>query len=134
MPPATQNAGRHCLDLQGIQFCFSNFVAPLKPTAVVLPALSGWLNRWNPRFVGNPQAACRSRTQSGNKITPNSNDYTRAINCSAITATFSNSLADGAGMKILIALAVGFSMYAIGYVGGRDTQLQQPTPICQLKQ
>jgi len=37
-------------------------------------------------------------------------------------------------MKLFIALVVGFSMYAIGYVGGRDTQLQQPTSICQLKQ
>ena len=37
-------------------------------------------------------------------------------------------------MKGLIALIIGFSMYAIGYVGGRDQQLQQPTPICQLPQ
>ncbi len=36
-------------------------------------------------------------------------------------------------MKILIALVVGFMMYAIGYVGGQDQQLQQP-PICQIKQ
>jgi hypothetical protein len=34
-------------------------------------------------------------------------------------------------MKILIAIVVAFSMYAIGYVGGRD---QQQTPICQLPQ
>ena len=37
-------------------------------------------------------------------------------------------------MKALIAIIVGFSLYAIGYVGGRDQQLQQPTSICQLKQ
>ena len=37
-------------------------------------------------------------------------------------------------MKVLIAIVIGFSMYAIGYLGGRDQQLQQPTPICQLKQ
>ena len=37
-------------------------------------------------------------------------------------------------MKVLIVLVVGFSMYAIGYVGGRDQQLQQTTPICQLPQ
>jgi hypothetical protein len=34
-------------------------------------------------------------------------------------------------MKILIAIVVTFSMYAIGYAGGRD---QQRTPICQLPQ
>jgi len=39
---------------------------------------------------------------------------------------------DGAGMKILIALVVSFSMYAIGIQTGRE--LQQPTSICQLKQ
>ena len=37
-------------------------------------------------------------------------------------------------MKILIALVVGFSMYAIGVQTGRELQLQQPTSICQLKQ
>lgn len=37
-------------------------------------------------------------------------------------------------MKIAIAIVVAFSMYAIGYVGGRDQQLKQPTPICQLPQ
>lgn len=37
-------------------------------------------------------------------------------------------------MKILIAIVIGFSMYAIGYVSGKDQQLQQPTPICQLPQ
>jgi len=42
--------------------------------------------------------------------------------------------ADGAGMKIFIALVVGFSMYAIGIQTGRELQLQQPTSICQLKQ
>jgi hypothetical protein len=41
---------------------------------------------------------------------------------------------DGAGMKVLIALVVGFSMYAIGIQTGRELQLQQPTSICQLKQ
>jgi len=41
---------------------------------------------------------------------------------------------DGAGMKILMVLAAGFMMYAIGYVGGQDQQLQQPTPTCQIKQ
>jgi len=41
---------------------------------------------------------------------------------------------DGAGMKIVIALVVGFSMYAIGIQTGRELQLQQPTSICQLKQ
>jgi hypothetical protein len=35
-------------------------------------------------------------------------------------------------MKVLIALVVGFSMYAIGIQTGRE--LQQPTSICQLKQ
>ena len=49
-------------------------------------------------------------------------------------ADFTLSRADGAGMKIAIAIVIGFSMYAIGYVGGRDQQLQQPTSICQLKQ
>ena len=37
-------------------------------------------------------------------------------------------------MKIAIAIVIGFSMYAIGYLGGRDQQLQQPTLICQLPQ
>jgi hypothetical protein len=41
---------------------------------------------------------------------------------------------DGARMKVLIALVVGFSMYAIGIQTGRELQLQQPTSICQLKQ
>ncbi len=36
-------------------------------------------------------------------------------------------------MKTLMVLAAGFMMYAIGYVGGQDQQLQQP-PICQIKQ
>jgi len=44
------------------------------------------------------------------------------------------SRADGAGMKILIAIVAGFSMYAIGVQTGRELQLQQPTSICQLKQ
>jgi len=47
---------------------------------------------------------------------------------------FALSRADGVGMKILIALVVGFSMYAIGIQTGRELQLQQPTSICQLKQ
>jgi len=37
-------------------------------------------------------------------------------------------------MKIIMVLAAGFMMYAIGYVGGQDQQLQQPTPTCQIKQ
>ncbi len=37
-------------------------------------------------------------------------------------------------MKVLIALVAGSVFYAIGYVGGQDQQLQQPTPICQIKQ
>ena len=37
-------------------------------------------------------------------------------------------------MKVLIAIVIGFSMYAIGVQTGRELQLQQPTPICQLKQ
>jgi hypothetical protein len=44
------------------------------------------------------------------------------------------SRADGVGMKALIAIVVGFSMYAIGIQTGRELQLQQPTSICQLKQ
>jgi hypothetical protein len=44
------------------------------------------------------------------------------------------SRADGAGMKVLIAISLSMCFYAIGYVGGRDQQLQQPTSICQLKQ
>jgi hypothetical protein len=37
-------------------------------------------------------------------------------------------------MKALIAIVVGFSMYAIGIQTGRELQIQQPTSICQLKQ
>ena len=37
-------------------------------------------------------------------------------------------------MKVLIAIVIGFSMYAIGVQTGRELQLQQPTPICQLPQ
>jgi len=37
-------------------------------------------------------------------------------------------------MKIAIAIVIGFSMYAIGIQTGRELQLQQPTPICQLPQ
>ena len=37
-------------------------------------------------------------------------------------------------MKVLIAIIVGFSLYAIGIQTGRELQLQQPTSICQLKQ
>jgi hypothetical protein len=37
-------------------------------------------------------------------------------------------------MKILIAIVAGSIIYAIGYVGGQDQQLQQSTPICQIKQ
>ena len=37
-------------------------------------------------------------------------------------------------MKVLIAIIVGFSLYAIGVQTGRELQLQQPTSICQLKQ
>jgi hypothetical protein len=40
--------------------------------------------------------------------------------------------ADGAGMKVLIALFLGFSMYAIGCADGRNQQ--QPTAIHQLPQ
>lgn len=60
-------------------------------------------------WVSNPNAARQSRTQSG--------DYPNQ-----------------SFMKVLIAIVIGFSMYAIGYVGGRDQQLKQPTPICQLPQ
>jgi hypothetical protein len=49
-------------------------------------------------------------------------------------ADFTLSRADGAGMKILIAIVAGSIIYAIGYVGGQDQQLQQSTPICQIKQ
>jgi len=37
----TQNALKQYLDFQEIQFCSSNFVALLKPTAVALIALNG---------------------------------------------------------------------------------------------
>ena len=37
-------------------------------------------------------------------------------------------------MKVLIAIVVGFSMYAIGIQTGRELQLKVPTAICQLKQ
>ena len=37
-------------------------------------------------------------------------------------------------MKVLIAIIIGFSMYALGIQTGRELQLQQPTSICQLKQ
>ena len=37
-------------------------------------------------------------------------------------------------MKVLIAIVIGFSMYALGIQTGRELQLQQPTPICQLPQ
>ena len=37
-------------------------------------------------------------------------------------------------MKALIAIIVGFSMYAIGIQTGRELQLQQPTSICQINQ
>ena len=37
-------------------------------------------------------------------------------------------------LKIASAIIVAFSMYAIGYAGGRDRQLQVPTAICQLPQ
>jgi len=37
-------------------------------------------------------------------------------------------------MKILIAIVAGSIIYAIGYTGGQDQQLQQTTPICQIKQ
>ena len=37
-------------------------------------------------------------------------------------------------MRVLIALVVGFSMYALGVQTGRELQIQQPTSICQLKQ
>jgi len=49
-------------------------------------------------------------------------------------ADFTLSRADGAGMKILIAIVAGSIIYAIGYTGGQDQQLQQTTPICQIKQ
>jgi hypothetical protein len=47
-------------------------------------------------------------------------------------ADFTLSRADGAGMKVLIALFLGFSMYAIGCADGRNQQ--QPTAIHQLPQ
>ena len=37
-------------------------------------------------------------------------------------------------MKIAIAIALAFSLHAIGIQTGRELQLQQPTSICQLKQ
>jgi hypothetical protein len=115
-----------------------------------------------------PNAACQSRTQSGNKLLQTeTNDYPCNPDSSFIAATFNNSVvhrnnsatrepstqqwmepaadcrshanqplsrADGAGMKVLIALVVGFSMYAIGIQTGRELQLKVPTAICQLKQ
>ena len=37
-------------------------------------------------------------------------------------------------MKALIAIIIGFSMYALGIQTGRELQLKVPTAICQLKQ
>ena len=37
-------------------------------------------------------------------------------------------------MKVLIAIIIGFSMYALGIQTGRELQLKVPTAICQLKQ
>jgi len=47
---------------------------------------------------------------------------------------FALSRADGAGMKVLIALVLAFSFYAIGCADGRNRQIQTPTAIHQLPQ
>jgi len=49
-------------------------------------------------------------------------------------ADFTLSRADGAGMKVLIALVLAFSFYAIGCADGRNRQIQTPTAIHQLPQ